>query len=326
MHSSDRRTALSRLFKILFYVHSNGRLTQQDLAAACGCSDRQIRRDLDTLAEASILIKYDRKQKRYEFVGDWLPFSLELNLTEMLALLLARQAIAGREGMPFAHSAETVFEKIAGLLPSSLQKELASGEELVAFQTAGRRNYSEAPWGQLMEAIRKRQRLEMEYYTISTDIVSTRDIDPYYIVWLQNYCHLIAYCHRRKCTINFALDGIRKLKPTGETFPEPSGFSLAEYLKGASGPVLGDPVEIIVRFAPKFARYAERRVWEFPHQLNKEPDGSLLLRGTVRGLADIRKELLAWGGAVEALAPEELRHELLNQARAIVAIYATAEK
>ena len=64
------------------------------------------------------------------------------------------------------------------------------------------------------------------------------------------------------------------------------------------------------------ARYAERRSWEFPHELQKEPGGTLLLRGTVRGLVDIRKELITWGDAAEVIEPVELRAALLEQAQA----------
>src|SRR5207249_3938659 len=105
-------------------------------------------------------------------------------------------------------------------------------------------------------------------------------------------CHLVAYCHKYHTVRNFALDGFRKVRTTGELFEIPNTFSLKTYLRGAAGPILGELTEIVVRFDPKYARWAERRVWEFPHTLSKELDGAIILRGTVRGLDDIRKELL----------------------------------
>ena len=104
----------------------------------------------------------------------------------------------------------------------------------------------------------------------------------------------------------------------------PVSFSLADHLKGAAGPLLGNPTEIAVRFDSEIARWAKRRAWEFPHTLTEQPDGTLLLRGTVRGLDDIRKELLSWGRHVQVLEPAALSAALLAEARALVALYEAA--
>src|SRR5437867_2335904 len=95
---SSKGTALARLFKIITLLHGRGRVTQQDMAEACQCSDRQIRRDLQALELANVPIHYDRGQRRYLLDPHWTPYQLTLTLSEALALLLARQATAGRSG------------------------------------------------------------------------------------------------------------------------------------------------------------------------------------------------------------------------------------
>lgn len=321
MSRHQRGLALSRLFKIVMLMYSGGRLTQADFAAACGCSDRQVRRYLQALEEAEI--PFDRNRERGYFLDpDWSPFHLQLSLTEVLALLLARQATVGREEMPFAHSSQSAFDKIAALLPANLREQLE--DPAISYYSSGKRKYAEAPWGLLLTSIHKREQLEMDYYTIGRDAYSTRRIDPYYIVWLQGYCHLIAYCcDIRKKVINFALDGIQALRPTGETFQMQPQFSLATYLKGAAGPVLGDLIEIVVRFDAELARYARRRNWDFPHTLTDQKDGDVILTATVRGLIDIRKELLTWGRHAFVIEPEELRKAILEEAQAITDLYAS---
>ena len=316
-----RGFALTRLFQILTLMYGGGRLTQHDFAVACDCSDRQIGRDLATLREIGIPFDCDRK-RGYFLEDHWSPLRLTLTMPEVMALLLARQSIVGRAEMPYAHSAQIAFDKIAALLPANLRAQLE--QEAVAYYSTGKRNYSAAPWGQLLDAIHRRDRLQMDYYTISRDATSTRTIDPYHIVWLHGFCHLIAYCHTRVQVINFSLDNILGIKRTGETFTVPVSFSLAEHLKGAAGPLLGDPTEIKIRFDSETARWAKRRTWEFPHTLTEQPDGSLLLHGTVRGLNDIRKELLSWGRHVQVLEPKPLCEALLAEAHALVSLYTSA--
>ena len=316
--SQQRGVALTRLFQILTLMYGGGRLTQRDLAVACGCSERQVGRDLNILRE--IGVPFDCTRKHGYFLEEhWSPLRLTLTTPEVMALLLARQSIVGRNGMPYAHSAQTAFDKIAALLPGNLRAQLT--EEAVAHYSSGKRNYATAPWGQLLDAIHRHERLEMDYYTISRDARSSRRIDPYHIVWLQGYCHLVAYCHTRRKVLNFALDGILSVQRTGETFTVPAEFSLADHLRCAAGPVLGDPLSITVRFDAEIARWARRRNWEFPHTLTDQEDGAVLLCGTVSGFSDIRKELLAWGRHARVLEPAELRDTMLAEARALVNLY-----
>ena len=314
---------MARLFQIVTLMHGSGRLTQQDMAEVCGCSDRQIRRDLLALQAAGVPFRSTRKEG-YRLEDDWSPLQLSLTLQEVLALLLARQAVTGPD-MPFTHSASTAFDKITALLPSSL-RDCLEKEGAISYYSHGRRDYTNAPWGRLLTAIQRRERLEMDYYTLERDACSVRRIDPYHIVWVQNYCNLIAYCHKRKKVINFAMDCIRGLQPTGETFTILPKFSLAEHLRGAAGPMLGDPVEIRVQFHAGIARWAKRRAWGFPHKLIEQTDGSVILEGTVRGIDDIRKELLAWGRNARVLAPLSLADAIREEACAIAALYAADAK
>ena len=318
-----RGIALTRLFQIITLMYGGGRLTGRDFAAACGCSERQIGRDLATLRDCGVPFSCSR-QRGYFLEEHWSPLLLTLTMQEVMALLLARQSIVGRAEMPYAHSAQTAFDKIAGLLPTNVRAQME--EEAVAYYSAGKRNYAAAPWGQLLDAIHKHERLEMNYYTIGRDATSTRKVDPYHIVWLHGFCHLIVYCHTRLKVINLALDGILSVRPTGETFTVPVSFSLAEHLRAAAGPMLGEPTEIVVRFDSETARWAKRRAWEFPHTLIEQPEGTLLLRGTVRGLDDIRKELLAWGRHARVLEPASLATALHEEACAIAALYSPDEK
>lgn len=320
MPESTRKSnlALARLMKIVVLMQSGGKLTQADIALACGCSDRQVRRYLTALKDADICFTVDREYG-YHLDADHSPFQLNLTLQETIALLLARQATVGREEMPFAASSNSAFEKIASLLPPNLREQLE--DRSVSYHTGSRRDYTNAPWGALIKAIRTRQQLEMTYFTASRNSEGVRKVDPYNIVWLQDYCHLVGYCHTRKAVINFAMDNIRGVSPTGDRFEMQAGFSIRDYLKNAAGPMMGDPIEICVTFLPPAARYALKRTWPFIAETSIGPDGAVTLKATVRGLADIKRELLSWGRFAVVIAPLELRREMQEEAIALAALY-----
>lgn len=314
----QRGEALVRMLQIIHATFGASRVTQEDLAVICDCSVRTIRRDIATMQQAGVPITCSRVTGCH-LTGEWEPLKLTLTLQEVFALLLAREAVAGRPGLPFTHSTQTVFDKITHLLPQEMRKQFDSAP--VAYASEGTRDYSKAPWGQLMASIQRREQLEMHYYTISRDSYSQRLIDPYHIIWLGDSCQLVAYCYKQQKVINFAMDGIMELRQTGETFKVQKGFSLASHIASAAGPMLGDPVDIQIRFDAAVARYAKRRRWSFPHTLTECPNGDLILSATVRGLNDIRKEVLTWGRFAEVLEPPALREQMLEHCRAMLAYY-----
>jgi predicted DNA-binding transcriptional regulator YafY len=248
-----------------------------------------------------------------------LPFEIHLTLQEALGLLMCRASTAGAGRQPFEHSTQSAFEKIAGVLPERVRDLIES--DSIQHVGGSRRDYAGVPWGVLMKGCRERKVLEIDYYTISRDERSRRQVDPYCIVWFTGgFCHLIAYCHTRKSVLNFSLDLIERAVDTGVGFEPLPGFSLGAYLKNA-GPNAGEPTQIEVVFNTIVARYAKRRVWDFEHMLTPLPDGSLRMTATVRGLTDIKRELLAWGRHAKVIEPPELRHLMAEEARAMVVVY-----
>jgi predicted DNA-binding transcriptional regulator YafY len=320
--TDDRLRRVTRLFIIATQLQSGARVTRADLAAACNCDRRTVTRDLSYLEEAGFAIRYDPLCRSYvlENPGDLL--TVPFTLGEILALALAQDAMLAQAGTPFEAPLRIAFDRVSALVPCKLRQAMVSVHQAVAFDTATRRDYSAAPWQALMDAIRHRRTIEADYYSLSRDAVSTRQIDPYHLVLRQGFWNLVGRCHTRREVLLFALDGFRAIRPACETFVVPADFSLAEYLRGSVGVLRGKPTEIAVRFEAKVARWARRRRWSFPCALSEEPDGGLALRGTVAGLEEIAMELLRWGAGVTALEPPELRAKLREEAQAIAAKYA----
>ena len=163
--------------------------------------------------------------------------------------------------------------------------------------------------------------VEMHYHNLSRNEWSLRRVDPYGIVERNGYLQLVAHCHKNQAVREFALDRIRAPRTTGETFAKPPGFDFETYLHNSVGVLRGAPTSIVVHFDASIAAYARSRRWTFPHQLEEQPDGSVLLRGTVSGEDEIRVELLSWGSPVEVLEPATLRAAMHREAVALVERY-----
>src|SRR5579871_69414 len=317
----DRLRRLTRLFVIVNLLQSGSRVTLADLAAACGCCTKTIQRDLTYLNEAGVAYVYDPALHSYTLLSPVPLLTVQFSVEGTMAPALAKEAVVGQSGTPFEGAVHTAFEKVMALLPPAFRQELAEVPQFILFQSDTRRDYGAAPWKTLLAAARARETVEMDYFVLSRNEMTIRKVDPYCLTLRKGYWELVGFCHLRQEVRLFALDGIRSLRLTDQTFCMPKDFSLAEFMRGSVGVLRGDLTEIAVRFEPSVARWARRRKWEFPHTLTEEPDGTLMLRGTVSGLLEIQRELMQWGAGATVLEPSSLRAALLAKAQAIAAKY-----
>jgi len=85
-----------------------------------------------------------------------------------------------------------------------------------------------------------------------------------------------------------------------------------------------EPVaDVVVRFSPAVAKRAAETRWHPSQVIEEQDDGSLLWRGKVAGLREIRIWILGWGAEAEVLEPAELRAEVASQLRDAAARYST---
>jgi predicted DNA-binding transcriptional regulator YafY len=315
----ERLGRLTRLFLIYNTLVSGECVSGADLAGRCGVTTRTLRRDFEALHEAGAEVTYDFKQRGYVLERPLECLQVELSLDDLLALSLAQGAVP--PGSPHEVLARRAFAKLLGRLPRSLRESAQTAQAAVEPASATRRDYQAAPWDELMKAVTRRETLNVHYYSLMSDRVSWRLIDPYALTMPQGYLQFVGFCHTKGRVLHFALDGVLDLERTGQKFLFQPGFSLAKWLENSLGTMHGEAHDIVVRFDSSRARWARRRRWTFRHSLEADGDG-LILRGTVSGLEEIKKELLTWGAAVEVLEPTELREQMRAESQAMAALYA----
>jgi len=316
----DRLHRLTRLFLIVGHLQSGEQVTLEGLAQLCKADKRTIQRDFHFLREAEVEFVYNRERRSYELNGP-LPFAtIAFSPQDLMALMLAQEAALSM-GTPFQAYIRRAFTKVSASLPPALKTELARVHEAIAFNAASHGEYAPQVFEHLQHAQHRRETVQMHYYTRSRDETSVRRVDPYKLLSRQGFWMMIGYCHRSGEVRQFSLDAIRSLQETGKTFTMPQDFNLEQYMRDSVGVLRGEPIEIVVRFDPVRARYARRRCWEFTHTLIDEVDGSLILRGTVSGLEEIRNEVLRWGEGITVVEPNELRHAVCEAAKRIAEKY-----
>jgi predicted DNA-binding transcriptional regulator YafY len=161
----------------------------------------------------------------------------------------------------------------------------------------------------------------MTYRAMRDKTETRRLVAPYRLLFFDGAFYLIGYCGLRQDIRVFALDRIRRLDLTDETFDLPADMILDDFLKSSFGVFLGPSTRVQVRFAAETAGYIAEKTWHASQKLRPQKDGSMIFEAEVAGTEEIKRWILTWGAQAVVLAPKSLRDELRREAEKMLKTY-----
>jgi predicted DNA-binding transcriptional regulator YafY len=129
---------------------------------------------------------------------------------------------------------------------------------------------------EVVQAILNSQTIEVIYHTQSRDVVTSRTLNPYYLIPRENRYYLIAYCHEKAEFRTIRMSRFLDVKQTDKTF-EKQKFNLKEHFKDTWSIIPGtDKIDFKVLFYKNVARYIKEKELFVKPKLTDYADGSLL--------------------------------------------------
>ena len=126
----------------------------------------------------------------------------------------------------------------------------------------------------------------------------------------------------RDAVRTFKVERILSASLTPQTFTvEPGNAPARDLLRAWDVIADEEPVQVVMRFSTAVARRAAETRWHPSQELEPQADGSLIWRGRVAGLREIRIWILGWGADAEVLEPPELRTAVAEELRRAAATY-----
>ena len=300
----------AHLLRIIYLLSSRQGVSRRALSEECGVCDRTVYRYLQTLAESGLPIYYDQKGLCYRFTEKIFLKPLTFSVAEATAMLQCLQAF-DRAANPLAPQLQQAQEKILGCLPLPQQQQVDALRPTVDIMVAPQQQgVGRDVFSCIQQAISKRQRLLITYYTKSRDTVSDRKVDPYVISFRGAAWYLVAFCHKRHQVKMFRLDRIRQLTISQELFDRPRHFSADLFFAGSGLLEQGEPMHVILRFAPDAARWVREGRYHPSECMTELPDGALRYEVTIKGWWEITRWILGFGPLVEVLEPVKLRRKV----------------
>jgi predicted DNA-binding transcriptional regulator YafY len=200
------------------------------------------------------------------------------------------------------------------MLPDAISVRLDERADLLAVLPTTRPRYDAEAFRTLSTAVVCRHRLEMIYWTASRDETTRRTFDPYDLALVEDGWYAVGYCHLRREVRVFAVQRVRSVRPTGESFDRPADFRVEDYMQGSFRAVRGDgDYRVVLRFAPAVARRIAEKQWHPSQAIEPQPDGGLILTMRLSSLVEVKRWVLSWGAACEVIGPHMLQEDLANE-------------
>lgn len=172
----------------------------------------------------------------------------------------------------------------------------------------------------ILDALKENRILNMTYHSYWKDEESNFDVEPFCVKLFRQRWYLIArgtytYYHRQGPRI-YAIDRIRSLSPTEETFEMPKDWNALEFFNGAFGVIADgqtkrEPIKLKVNASQ--ANYIRDLKLHDTQEEEERNEEYSIFSYYLRPTYDFQQELLWHGEDVVVLEPKWLREELAER-------------
>ena len=180
----------------------------------------------------------------------------------------------------------------------------------------------------ILDALKENRILNMTYHSYWKEEESNFDVEPFCVKLFRQRWYLIArstytYYHRQGPRI-YALDRIRNLSPTEETFEMPKDWNASDFFIGAFGVIADaqtkcEPIKLKVN-ASQANYIRDLKLHETQEEEERNEEYSIFSY-YLRPTYDFQQELLWHGEDVVVLEPKWLREELAERLKCMLNKY-----
>lgn len=277
-------------------------------------SDSTIEKDLYAMRNESELgyyapIKYDKSHNGYFYEDpDYSINEIPLQEDDLGAIKFAAQTLYQFKDVEIFQQFSSAIERIFDKLKTSPEGSELKEEKFIQFE----QNISESGsehLGQLIEAIKTKRKIQIDYSSFKKNKAKTYELDPYLLKEYKGRWYLISWSDDRTDYLTFGLDRIKKLVITKSKFEEVRGFDPDRFFKHSIGitELDGVPVRIRLKFSALQGKYIKSRPLHHSQIVVQEDEDSILIELFALQTIELVQMILSYGETVEVIEPKKLR-------------------
>lgn len=324
IRADGTRRPLERVLRIHELIVRGNFPNCSTIARELEVNRKTIQRDLNFMREELDLpVEYDELRHGYLYtrpVSDF-PF-LKTTSEDLVALILARNALAPMKGSALEASLRSGFQRILASMSDRVTMPWSELDQAFSAKSSGMTERDAFLFDRLAKAVLESRELHFEYRKLDDAEPAKRRLQPYHLAEIDGGWYLIGHDLERDARRTFAVQRMRAVHLTNKRFVRSRDFRLEDHFAGSFGVWTGEDrgaakFGVRIRFSGFAARIVAERRWHPSQEIIRvEPDGSIIeIKMQLSALEDIARWILGFGSQAEALEPRELRDRIARELR-----------
>ncbi len=319
---------VDRIYKINSMLQSRGIVTIAEFLLELEISEATFKRDIKYMREtlnAPLIYDPDSRGYRFEKQGPGRKYELPglwFSQEETTALVTMQHLLSSLDqgGLIGPHLAP-LMTKIDTLLGQgeTTSKELRKRIKVIPI---GNRKTSNEFFAEIGNALLKRERIQILFYSKGKDETTEREISPQRLIHYRENWYLDAYCHMRKELRSFALDGIKQVSLLSDTCAEVTEREMNDHFTESYGIFSGKADKTAkLKFSNKAARWVANESWHPKQRGTLNKDGSYTLEFEYGQDPELIMDILKYGAEVRVITPLDLKNKITVELKKALANY-----
>ena len=309
---------IERLMNLVLLIQNNPGIHIKKIAESFNISERTVYRDFATLYVAGIPVNlYPVKGGGYFINKDCFLPPMRFTCEEAASILIAAKFFQKQKGFPYQQHIQLALEKIEGVLETENKQFMQKIDKKISVFLSRFKDYQQynTIFQDINKAIMEKRQIRLTYYSISSDKITKRNLDPIHLMFRGGFWYLIALCHLRNEIKMFRIDRIKDLQLIDKIFQVPADFSLASYM-GKSWQVVrgeGETYQVEIKIFSPASRWVKEEKRHSTQKIIALEDETIIFKAEVSSLSEIKRWVLQLGSCAEVIAPEELKKEVIEE-------------
>ena len=316
----------NRIYRILDIItlldNRSKKWKAKDFAERFGISVRTFHRDREIMESVGIPI-YNRKDLGTYEIKDTYKFSPpDLTKKEAMAIALICRGFDD-EHFPYYRELNIVRAKLINSLSIPVQKIIKKLEGKIMLEQSMNIDLSSHldTIRKIEKAVDEEKKIEMEYYSISSDEKKKRILAPYGIAYREGAGYVVGFCYLRNEKRMFRIDRIKNIKVLRKKFNIPKDFSLEDYFENTWGVERGEKRWVKIIFKGFAARFVEEGDWHDRQRIKRLDEKRVQFTVETGSMKELKRWILSFGCEAKVVEPKELREELKVEIEKMRSVY-----
>lgn len=297
-------TSNERRLNLILLLQSKQNWNVNQLAKHYAVSRRTIFRDLKILSELNVPVTYDRDEGYGMMKGYSIP-PIMFSPKELSTILVGLSFVKSQIDNTLVQDAKAVETKIRSILPNDDLKyfmETISKSTIVdPFKRYGIEKKPGGDWFTIANAIAQGYKISIRYSSTNSGETSTREINPWLLVYITDHWTLIGYCNTRKGQRSFRLDQMEAIELLTDKFDKSNIPDEINVLFDHSGDVHEVKIWVHNEMIQRFKSSVPAKI---VHSVSDEEGETLSFK--FNNLKYLNEWLFSFHNRVKVLAPDEL--------------------